>query len=124
MMDANNWAGGKADFPNDIYNEIVQRATDSDPANRYNSVATMIIEFQSATKRRKWIQDIYEDKRIIVVGHIWNALVTVAYILASAFVIYLAATPEIDLICPLTVAEKIIYSAMTISSIESMNGSW
>ncbi|MDO5426909.1 MAG: hypothetical protein Q4F54_04320 [Coriobacteriia bacterium] len=34
--------------------------------------------------------------------------------MASAFVIYLAATPEIDLIGPLTVAEKIIYSAMTI----------
>lgn len=49
-----------------------------------------------------------------MLGNIWNVLITIVFILASAFVIYLAAIPEIDFIGPLTVAEKIIYSAMTI----------
>ena len=50
MMDGKNWADGKTEFPNDIYNEVVKKATDSVPANRYNSVDSMLIEFRSAVK--------------------------------------------------------------------------
>lgn len=52
MMDSKNWANEKVEFPNDIYKEIVEKSIDSVPANRYNSVSTLIIEFKSAAKGR------------------------------------------------------------------------
>ena len=114
MMDSNNWADGKVDFPNDIYKEIVNKATDSVPANRYNSVDALIIEFQSASKGNRWINSISEDKRIITIGHFWNALLTLIYIISSACVVYLSTVNEIAFIGSMALGEKIIYCIISI----------
>ena len=51
---------------------------------------------------------------MISLGHIWNVLLSIVYILASACVIYLAFSNNVAYIGPMAVGEKIIYCIITI----------
>lgn len=114
MMDGSHWADGKAEMPNSIYDEIRKKAIEFDPAKRYKTVNTVMIEFSSAAKGGKWIQRLSDNKSVIILGHIWNLLITLIYIFFIVATILVAINPGTESIMEMSVGEKIVYCIMTI----------
>lgn len=106
LCDSNNWKNRNNKLTLTQLEDVVNKACDLDPNDRYQSVSLLIKDFNK-------IINYNSSKVTLVLGHIWNILLSVAFIFFTIVVFATICDPS-NVNYQMSVGQKICYSTMMI----------
>ena len=90
---AKNWNTASNDC-DDCYKEIIQKATEFDPKQRFKNVKQLVSAYKKVISFVSVFQSLEESKLVIILGHVWNLLLLATFVFLTVATISVAFTPS------------------------------